>query len=187
MLPWSVTGEAYGEFINAVFDQWVSHDVGRVFIQLFDNALAAWLGERPTLCVMQPTCGRGLVVEQNGDIYSCDHYVDAHHRLGNLLRQPLETLVNGRAQRRFGGQKAQLPEACHRCRWRFACQGGCPKHRLRHRLNYLCAGYRAIFGHIDPYMRFMARQIQLRQSPARVMAVADDIAAQSSNAASRSG
>lgn len=187
MLPWSVTGEAYGEFINAVFDQWVRHDVGRVFIQLFDNALAAWLGERPALCVMQPNCGRGLVVEQNGDIYSCDHYVDAHHRLGNLLRQPLETLVNGKAQRRFGGQKAQLPDDCHHCRWRFACHGGCPKHRLRHRLNYLCAGYRAIFGHIDPYMRFMARQIQLRQSPARVMAIVDHIAAQSSNAASRSG
>ncbi len=92
----------------AIFDEWVRHDVGRVFVQLFDNTLSAWLGERPVICVMQPTCGRGLVVEQNGDIYSCDHYVDAEHRLGNLLQQPLEKLVAGKAQRRFGQQKAQL-------------------------------------------------------------------------------
>lgn len=107
----------------AIFDEWVRHDVGRVFVQLFDNTLSAWLGERPVICVMQPTCGRGLVVEQNGDIYSCDHYVDAEHRLGNLLQQPLEKLVAGKAQRRFGQQKAQLPDNCHRCPWRFACQG----------------------------------------------------------------
>lgn len=123
LLPWSVTGEDYGRFMIAIFDEWIRHDVGRVFVQLFDNTLAAWLGERPALCVMQPTCGRGLVVEQNGDIYSCDHYVDEEHRLGNLLQQPLEKLVVGKAQRRFGQQKAQLPDDCHRCQWRFACQG----------------------------------------------------------------
>ena len=116
--------------MSAISDEWVRHDVGRVFVRLFDNALAAWLGERPALCVMQLTCGRGLVVEQNGDVYSCDHYVDAEHRLGNLLQQPLEKLVVSKAQRRFGQQKAQLPDNCHRCPWRFACQGGCPKHRV---------------------------------------------------------
>lgn len=187
LLPWSVTGEAYGQFINAVFDEWVRHDVGQVFVQLFDNTLAAWLGECPALCVMQPICGRGLVVEQNGDIYSCDHYVDAEHHLGNLLRQPLDKLVNHKTQRHFGLQKAQLPDACHRCSWRFACQGGCPKHRLNNRINHLCAGYRMIFSHLDPYMRFMAQQIRQQQSPARVMLVAESIAAQLSRAASLSG
>ena len=160
MLLWSVTGEAYGQFIITIFDEWVRHDVGQVFVQLFDNTLAAWSGERPVLCVMQPTCGRGLVVEQNGDIYSCDHYVDAEHRLGNLLRQPLEKMVISKAQRHFGQQKAQLPDACQRCPWRFACQGGCPKHRIHNRLNHLCDGYRMMFSHMDPYMRFMAQQIK---------------------------
>ena len=181
LLPWSVTGEAYGQFITTVFDHWVRHDVGRVFVQLFDNALAAWLGERPALCVMHPTCGRGLVIEQNGDIYSCDHYVDAAHRLGNLLKQPLETLAHHKMQRRFGLQKAQLPDACHRCTWRFACQGGCPKHRLQARRNHLCTGYQMIFSHMDPYLRYMARQINQQQSPARVMAEAARIAAQAAH------
>lgn len=187
LLPWSVTGEDYGRFMIAIFDEWVRHDVGRIFVQLFDNALAAWLGERPALCVMQPTCGRGLVVEQNGDIYSCDHYVDAKHRLGNLLQQPLEKLVAGKVQRHFGLQKAQLPNDCHRCTWRFACQGGCPKHRVNDRLNHLCAGYRMMFSHMDPYMACMAEQIRQQQSPARVMAKADNIAFHMSNATSRSG
>ncbi|WP_157724346.1 SPASM domain-containing protein, partial [Salmonella enterica] len=129
VLPWSVTGEDYGRFMIAIFDEWVRHDVGRVFVQLFDNTLAAWLGDSPALCVMQPTCGRGLVVEQNGDIYSCDHYVDAEHWLGNLLQQPLEKLVEGKAQRRFGQQKAQVPGDCQSCTSRFARQRGCPQPR----------------------------------------------------------
>ncbi|WP_318374214.1 anaerobic sulfatase maturase [Enterobacter sp.] len=187
LLPWSVTGEDYGRFMIAIFDEWVRYDVGRIFVQLFDNTLAAWLGERPALCVMQPTCGRGLVVEQNGDIYSCDHYVDAEHRLGNLLHQPLEKLVAAKAQRRFGQQKAQLPDICHHCLWRFACQGGCPKHRLNDRLNHLCAGYRMMFSHMDPYMAYMAQQIRLQQSPSSVMGAVNEIAVYASNAASRSG
>lgn len=181
VLPWSVTGEDYGRFMIAIFDEWVRHDVGRVFVQLFDNTLAAWLGDSPALCVMQPTCGRGLVVEQNGDIYSCDHYVDAEHWLGNLLQQPLEKLVEGKAQRRFGQQKAQLPDDCQRCPWRFACQGGCPKHRLYDRLNHLCAGYRMMFSHMDPYMTYMAQQIRMQQSPAGGMSVANDIGLHISN------
>ncbi|MBH3256983.1 anaerobic sulfatase maturase [Serratia marcescens] len=179
---WSVSGEEYGHFINTIFDYWVRHDVGRVYVQLFDNALAAWLGEKPSLCIMQPTCGFGLVVEQNGDIYSCDHYVYPEHRLGNLKTDRLDKLVNGKQQRKFGMMKAALPPACEQCPWRFACHGGCPKHRINrvdnHWHNHLCAGYKAIFSHLDPYMRYMAQQIARRQPPANVMHVAASIAAQ---------
>lgn len=99
---WSVTGEQWGKFINGVFDYWIRHDVGRVFVQLFDSALAAWLGEKPSLCVMQASCGFGLVVEQNGDVYSCDHYVYPEHKLGNLRRDSLLKMANSKPQRKFG-------------------------------------------------------------------------------------
>lgn len=158
----------------AIFDEWARNDVGRVFVQLFDNTLAAWLGERPALCVMQSTCGRGLVVEQNGDIYSCDHYVDAEHRLGNLLQQPLEKLVAGKAQRRFGQRKRSSQMIAIVVHGALPARG-CPKHRVKDRLNHLCAGYRMMFSHIDPYMAYMAQQIRVQQSPARVMTVIDSL------------
>ncbi|MEQ9917486.1 anaerobic sulfatase maturase [Pectobacterium aroidearum] len=180
--PWSVSGEAYGQFMNTIFDYWVRHDVGRVFVQLFDNALAAWAGDKPSLCVMQATCGTGLVVEMNGDIYSCDHFVYPEHRLGNLATDRLDKLVNSKRQRQFGMQKANLSPMCLRCEYRFACHGGCPKHRIhrvdKHWHNHLCAGYKAIFGHIDPYMCYMAQQLQQHQPPANVMDVAAFIAAE---------
>lgn len=179
---WSVSGEQWGAFINTVFDYWVRRDVGRVYVQLFDSALAAWLGEKPSLCVMQSTCGFGLVVEQNGDIYSCDHYVYPEHRLGNLRSDNLAALAGGKQQRKFGMMKAQVSALCQQCEWRFACHGGCPKHRIRlvgdrwH--NHLCAGYKAMFSHMDPYMRFMANQIRHQQPPAAIMDVAATLAAQ---------
>ena len=172
---WSVSGEQWGQFIIQVFDKWVRRDVGRVFVQLFDSALAAWLGEKPSLCVMQSTCGFGLVVEQNGDVYSCDHYVYPEHRLGNVRRDNLEKMVNSKQQRKFGMAKAQVAAECERCEWRFACHGGCPKHRIhpsgKRWHNQLCAGYKAMFSHMDPYMKFMASQIQRQQPPAAVMDV----------------
>ncbi|BET81781.1 anaerobic sulfatase maturase [Edwardsiella anguillarum] len=178
---WSVSGGQYGYFINTIFDYWVRHDVGRVFIQLFDNALAAWAGEQPSLCVMRSSCGKGLVVEQNGDVYSCDHYVYPSHRLGNLHHDNLVQMANGKQQRKFGLAKNQLSAECERCQWRFACQGGCPKHRIhktsRGWHNHLCPGYKAIFSHIDPYMRFMAYQLNLHLPPANVMHTASAIAA----------
>lgn len=178
---WSVSGEQWGRFINGVFDLWVRQDVGRVYVQLFDSALAAWLGEKPSLCVMQSSCGLGLVVEQNGDVYSCDHYVYPQHRLGNLRRDNLAKMAVSKQQRKFGLAKTQVAAECERCDWRFACHGGCPKHRI-HKSgerwhNHLCAGYKAIFSHLDPYMRFMAEQIHRQQPPAGVMQVAATIAA----------
>lgn len=179
--PWSVSGEQWGAFITTVFDLWVRQDVGRVFVQMFDSALAAWLGEKPSLCVMQSSCGFGLVVEQNGDVYSCDHYVYPEHRLGNLRKDNLAKMANSKQQRKFGLAKTDVTAECTRCEWRFACHGGCPKHRIHpsgerwH--NHLCAGYKAIFSHLDPYLRYMANQIHQHQPPAGVMQVAATIAA----------
>lgn len=176
---WSVSGEQYGQFMKGVFDRWVRKDVGRVYVQMFDSALAAWLGEKPSLCVMQSSCGFGLVVEQNGDVYSCDHYVYPEHRLGNVRRDNLARMVASKQQRKFGLAKTEVSAECMRCEWRFACHGGCPKHRI-HKSgerwhNHLCAGYKAIFSHMDPYMRYMADQIKAQQPPARVMQVIDSI------------
>lgn len=183
---WSVSGEDYGRFLVGVFDEWVRHDVGRVYVQLFDNALAAWMGERPSLCVMQPTCGFGLVIEQNGDVYSCDHYVYPQHRLGNVKKDSLAALVDSKQQKSFGMAKADLPRACMQCEWRFACHGGCPKHRIhrvdKHWHNHLCAGYKAIFAHMDPYMRFMADQLRQGRPPAAIMRLAPMIAAEQKTA-----
>jgi uncharacterized protein len=178
---WSVSGEAYGTFIVAVFDAWVRRDVGRVFVQLFENALAAWCGLRPSLCVMQPTCGHALVVELNGDVYSCDHYVYPEHRLGNVRDGNLGSLASGKRQRAFGMAKGDLPRPCLECDWRFACQGGWPQQRIHrvdnHWRNHLCAGYQKMFAHMDPYMRFMAERLAARRPPAEVMPFVDRIEA----------
>ena len=180
--PWSVTGEAYGKFLISIFDEWVRQDVGRVFVQLFDNTLATWAGQIPALCVMRPRCGASLVVEQNGDVYSCDHFVLPEHRLGNLLATPPDRLAASRRQREFSARKTPSSPQCQRCEYRFACQGGCPKHRLipdgRHHRNYLCDGYYAFFSHVAPYMAWMAQQLAQHQPAAGVMKMAPFIAAQ---------
>ncbi|MCE9891086.1 anaerobic sulfatase maturase [Kluyvera intermedia] len=183
---WSVSGEQWGRFMTGVFDQWVQRDVGRVYVQMFDSALAAWLGEKPSLCVMQPSCGFGLVVEQNGDVYSCDHYVYPEHRLGNLRRESLAKMAVSKQQRKFGLAKTEVSAECMRCEWRFTCHGGCPKHRI-HRMgerwhNHLCTGYKAIFSHLNPYMSYMAEQIKNQRPPANVMQVAASIAARNNPA-----
>nr|WP_321462220.1 anaerobic sulfatase maturase [uncultured Cohaesibacter sp.] len=179
LTPWSVSGKAYGAFICAIFDIWVRSDVGKVFVQLFDNTLAAWLGQKPALCVMQPTCGQNLVIEMNGDIYSCDHYVYPENRLGNVRSDDLATLVDSKAQRSFATAKAKFPHVCAQCEWRFTCQGGCPKHRIHrqgsHWHNHLCDGYQAMFGHMAPYMTFMADQIRNQRPPSTVMSAVSTI------------
>ncbi|ADI15773.1 anaerobic sulfatase maturase [Truepera radiovictrix] len=172
----SVTAEGYGRFMTRVFDLWVRRDVGRVFVQLFDVALAAWLGLEPGLCVFARTCGGALALEHNGDLYSCDHFVEPAYKLGNLLELPLASMVGSEQQRAFGEAKAStLPQYCRRCEVRFVCNGGCPKDRIRTTpdgepgLNYLCAGYRAFFNHIAPAMRFMAAELRAGRSPANIM------------------
>ena len=173
---WSVEPLQFGRFLQQVFDDWLIQDVGRIFVQLFDVALESWYGVPQQLCVFAPTCGGALVVEHNGDVYSCDHFVYPDNRLGNILSKTLGNLVNSPQQTRFGHAKeAGLPSDCHQCDVRFACNGECPKHRFLETgsgepgLNYLCAGYKHFFHHIDPYMRFMANELRQDRAPARVM------------------
>lgn len=174
----SITGEQYGRFMVAVFDEWVRRDVGRIFVQLFDTALNSWLGLPSGLCVFDETCGTGLAMEHNGDIYSCDHFVEPEHKLGNLRKLPMLQMVGSEQQRQFGLAKREtLPRFCRECPVRFACNGGCPKDRTLQTpdgeagLNFLCAGYRVFFTHIDRPMKLMAREIRTRRSPANVMAI----------------
>jgi uncharacterized protein len=172
----SVTGRQYGEFLIAIFDEWVRRDVGRVYVQMFDVALGVWLGQRPSLCTFQVTCGQALALEHNGDLYACDHFVEPKHRLGNIQDVPLVDLVDSTKQRQFGEAKRDtLPSECRACPVRFACNGGCPKDRIlsasgeHGRLNALCEGYRSFFSHIDASMRFMAAAIRARRPPSDIM------------------
>jgi uncharacterized protein len=175
--PWSVQPRQYGEFLTAIFDEWVRHDVGSTFVQLFDVSLAAWMGMEPPLCVFRETCGEGLALEHNGDLYSCDHFVYPENRLGNLLETPLVELVASAQQRQFGEAKHDtLPGYCRECPVHFVCHGECPKHRFLNApngesgLNYLCEGYRHFFRHVDPYMRFMAAELRAERPAANIMA-----------------
>lgn len=173
----SVLPEQYGRFLIEVFDEWVRRDVGRVFVQVFDQALSAWLGMEPSLCVFRRECGRALAIEHNGDLYSCDHFVEPEYLLGNIRETPLLELANSPQQRAFGAAKsATLPRYCRECDVRFACHGECPKNRFltapdgEPGLNYLCAGYKQFFRHIDPTMRLMAEELRAGRSAANVMA-----------------
>ncbi|RME57781.1 MAG: anaerobic sulfatase maturase, partial [Caldilineae bacterium] len=172
----SVTAEQYGQFLIAIFEEWVRRDVGRVFVQIFDVALAAYSGHRPGLCVFEPTCGSALAMEHNGDLFSCDHFVEPGYLLGNMTEIPLIEMVGSSQQRKFGQDKRDtLPQYCRDCEVRFVCNGGCPKNRFittpdgEPGLNYLCAGYRAFFNHVRPYMEFMANELRHRRPPANIM------------------
>jgi uncharacterized protein len=183
----------FGRFLAAVFDEWVLSDVGKTFVQIFDVALESWAGLPQSLCIFTPTCGQSLVVEHNGDVYSCDHFVYPEDKLGNILDQTIGSLVRTPQQTRFGSAKAILPSDCRHCDVRFACNGECPKHRFtttasgEYGLNYLCAGYKHFFHHIDPYMRFMVDQLSQNRAPARVMEWARTQGPRVSQAATRSG
>jgi uncharacterized protein len=159
----SVDADAWGRFLIAVFDEWVTRDVGRVFVQMFDAALASWVGAPPAVCIFGETCGDALALEHNGDLYSCDHFVEPQYLLGNILETHMLDLVASPAQRAFGEAKRDtLPRYCRECDVRFACHGECPKNRFiltpdgEPGLNYLCAGYLAFFHHVDGLMTRMA-------------------------------
>jgi serine-type anaerobic sulfatase-maturating enzyme len=159
----SVQAEKYGQFLIAIFDDWVRRDVGTVFIQHFDSALANWVGVPGAVCVFSETCGQALALEHNGDLYSCDHFVEPRFKLGNIQETPLVQLLNSPQQFKFGQDKRDtLPRYCRECEVRFACHGECPRNRFiltpdgEPGLNYLCAGYKAFFKHIDRPMKLMA-------------------------------
>ncbi len=174
--PRSVSGRAYGRFLNTIFDEWVRRDVGRVYVQLFDTALGIWSGQPAGLCVFAPTCGAGLALEHTGDLYACDHYVTEQYHLGNILETPLTDLVASPRQAQFGqDKKTTLPRQCWECPVLFACRGACPKDRIlttprgEAGLNYLCEGYKAFFTHVDGPMRRMAEMLHQRRPPADIM------------------
>jgi uncharacterized protein len=173
---WSVDANMYGDFLCTIFDEWVRNDVGKYFVQLFDVTLELWLGMPPSLCVFSETCGDALVLEHQGDVYSCDHYVYPENKLGNILDDPLASLAGVEKQRSFGSAKRDsLPAFCRTCDVRFACHGECPKHRFMTTpdgepgLNYLCTAYKKFFHHVAPYMEFMGRELLNQRPPARVM------------------
>jgi uncharacterized protein len=172
----SVTARQYGDFLIAIFDEWVRRDVGRVYVQIFEVALAAWVGAPKGLCIFEETCGAALAMEHNGDVYSCDHFVEPTYKLGNLKQRPLLAMVNSQQQHQFGQAKRDtLPRYCRECPVLFVCNGGCPKDRILSTpdgepgLNYLCEGYKAFFTHIDRPMRRMAEELQAERSPANIM------------------
>ena len=159
LADFSVTPEQWGNFLCTLFDEWVKNDVGKYFIQIFDATLANWMGTQPGVCTMAPTCGHAGVMEFNGDVYACDHFVFPEFKLGNIYEKSLIEMMYGDKQSRFGLQKRDaLPAQCKACKYLFACNGECPKNRFlttedgEFGLNYLCKGYYQFFDHIAPYM-----------------------------------
>jgi uncharacterized protein len=172
----SVGARQYGDFLIAVFDEWVRRDVGTMYVQIFDVALAQWVGHPPGLCVFDAACGDAMALEHTGDLYCCDHFVDPDHLLGNVIDTPLVQLAGSEAQQAFGSAKRDaLPQYCRECEVRFACNGGCPKDRFIRTpdgeagLNYLCEGYKAFFDHVAPAMRYMAAELRAQRPPATIM------------------
>jgi uncharacterized protein len=171
----SVRPADYGRFLIAIFDEWARRDVGAMFVTFFDSVLSAYVEGVASLCVLQPACGRALALEHNGDLYSCDHFVDPAHRLGNILQTPLADLVRSERQQRFGKDKgATLPRVCRQCRFQFTCYGECPKNRLivtrdGERLNYLCEGLKAFFAHVDKPMQAMAQLLRQGRPASEIM------------------
>ena len=179
---WSVKPVDYGNFLISIFNEWVRNDVGSVFVQQFDATLANWVGENPGICVFTPTCGDAVVIEHNGDVYSCDHFVYPQYKLGNIQEESLLDLVQSEKQKKFGKIKQNtLPRQCIECDYAFACHGECPKHRFtktsdgENNLNYLCAGYKKFYSHVHPYMQFMEEELEAKRAPANVMAWARNI------------
>ena len=177
--PWSVLPKDYGTFLCRVFDEWLKADVGRIFVQFFDTQLGLWAGGPAGLCWFAETCGQGLAMEHNGDLFACDHYVYPEYRLGNILETPMETLATSPFQETFGNDKRdRLPRQCRECDYRFACNGGCPKHRIlttkdgEPGLNYFCESYMRFFEHAAPYMRTMADLLLRGRPPTEIMAIA---------------
>ena len=171
----SVKAEQYGKFLIEIFDEWVQRDVGEVFVQMFDVALGAWVGQPGAVCVFAPTCGNALALEHNGDLYACDHFVEPDYLLGNIKEEHMIDLIASDKQRKFGQDKLDtLPQYCLECEVRFACHGGCPKNRFINTpdgdpgLNYLCAGYRAFFNHVDRPMKIMATLLRQNRAPSEI-------------------
>ncbi len=176
LTPFSVTPRQWGEFLTGVFDQWIKTDVGKVFVQIFDATLANWVGANPGVCTLARRCGHAAVLEYNGDLYCCDHFVFPGYRLGNIADKTIIEMMSSERQQQFGlAKETSLPDQCRRCRFNFACNGECPRNRFattadgQPGLNYLCEGYQMFFNHVEPYMNFMRDQLRAGLPPADVM------------------
>jgi uncharacterized protein len=173
----SVNPEKYGRFLISIFDEWVQRDVGEIYVQIFDVTLGSWVGQH-NLCIFAPTCGTALALEHNGDLYSCDHYVEPEYLLGNIKESHMIELIASDQQLKFGRDKmTTLPRYCLECEVRFACHGGCPKNRFiktpdgESGLNYLCAGYKSFFKHVNRPMKIMAALLRQDRAPAEIMQI----------------
>lgn len=182
LADFSITPEQWGNFLCTIFDEWVHNDVGEYFVQLFDATLANWVGQAPGVCILAEECGHAGVMEFNGDVYSCDHFVFPEYRLGNIREKTITEMLYSDQQKRFSKLKSQsLPKECRECKWLFACNGECPKNRfIKDRYgnpgkNYLCEGYRMFFEHVAPYMDFMKNELLNKRPPANVMKHVDEI------------
>ena len=176
LASFSVSPKKWGNFLCTIFDEWVRNDVGKIFIQIFDSTLANWVGEQPGVCTMAKTCGHAGVMEFNGDVYSCDHFVFPEYKLGNIYNDPIATMMYSNKQLKFGADKFdKLPRQCKECNVLFACNGECPKNRFiydkygEYGLNYLCEGFYKFFNHAAPYMDFMKKELQAQRPPSNVM------------------
>ena len=174
----SVTPQQWGNFLCTIFDDWVRHDVGKTFVEIFDCTLANWMGVLPGICAYSKECGHAGVMEHNGDVYSCDHFVFPEYKLGNIREQSLIDMLYGEKQQAFSRLKhTSLPRQCKECDMEFACHGECPKNRFEKDkygepgLNYLCQGYYQYYSHVAPYMDIMKRELLAQRPPANIMNV----------------
>ena len=174
--PWSVGSVAYGQFMCDIFDYWVQNDVGKYFVNLFDCTLANYCGVAPGTCAYAETCGGNTIVEHNGDLYSCDHFVYPEYKVGNIFETPIGELMSSKVQAKFGIDKRNgLPNKCLKCKYFFCCHGECPKHRFNKTengetgLSALCEGYYKFYNHADPFMKKMKELLDNKTAPAGVM------------------
>lgn len=176
LADFSVTPKQWGKFLCGLFDEWIKEDVGKFYIQMFDSTLANWVGEKAGVCTLARHCGHAGVMEFNGDVYSCDHYVFPEYKLGNLNTNTLSSMMYSDKQLKFGTDKYDtLPRQCKECDYLFACHGECPKNRFattkdgEYGLNYLCEGWKMYYSHVAPYMDFMKNELSNKRPPANVM------------------
>lgn len=176
LAPFTVNADKWGDFLCSIFDEWVKEDVGKIFVQIFDSTLANWVGENPGVYTMAKTCGHAGVMEFNGDVYSCDHFVFPEYKLGNIYDDTLTSMMYSNKQQTFGNDKFdKLPQQCRECDVLFACYGECPKNRFikdkygNKGLNYLCKGYYKFFKHVMPYMDYMKNELLAQRPPANIM------------------
>lgn len=176
--PWTVDAEKYGDYLITIFEEWVRSDVGSVNVMNFESSLVSWMGLPATVCIFSETCGRAAIVEHNGDVYSCDHYMYPDYKLGNIQSETFNEMINSAKQFQFGqAKKTTLPKYCQNCEVKFACHGECPKHRFittpdgELGLNYLCGGYKKYFHHIHRYMKVMVQLLENGLPASKIMDV----------------